>query len=144
MSKKIVVLFLACGLIFATGCGKKTTNDDKKTNDGKDDTNVVTPIANTEDGIIDEQVIDGLKLTNVTLISEGDHSVFTVDIINTTDQVVNVNSFNLIFKDKDGNEMANSLLYVGKSIEPNGRVPLLTNAEINLSNAKFVEYVRNY
>ena len=37
MSKKIIALFLACGLIFATGCGKKT-NDDKKKDDNKGNT----------------------------------------------------------------------------------------------------------
>ena len=94
MSKKIIALFLACGLIFATGCGKKT-NDDKKKDENKENTTVTEPSANTDAAVVGEQTIDGLKFTNITLISEGESTVYTADVVNTTDAAIDVKSFNL-------------------------------------------------
>ena len=76
MSKKIIALFLACGLIFATGCGKKT-NDDKKKDENKENTTVTEPSANTDAAVVGEQTIDGLKFTNITLISEGESTIYS-------------------------------------------------------------------
>lgn len=143
MSKKIIALFLACGLIFATGCGKKTTNDDKKPDDNKDNTAITEPSANTEDGIVGEQTIDGLKFTNITLISEGESTVYTADVVNTTDAVIDAKSFNVTFKDNDGKEIATALVFVG-TLAPNASVPVSSSVNINLLKAKSVEYVRNY
>lgn len=143
MSKKIIALFLACGLIFATGCGKKT-NDNKNPNNGKDDTNVVTPIANTDEAVVGEQIIDGLKFTNVTLISEGESTVYTADVVNTTDTAIDVKSFNIILKDKDGNDLVTLLGFVGSTIAPNESAQITSSVSMNLLNAKSVEYVRNY
>lgn len=60
MSKKIIALFLACGLIFATGCGKKT-NDNKKPDDNNGNTTITEPSANTDDAVVGEQTIDAVK-----------------------------------------------------------------------------------
>ena len=143
MSKKIIALFLACGLIFATGCGKKT-NDNKNPNNGKDDTNVVTPIANTDEAVVGEQIIDGLKFTNVTLISEGESTVYTADVVNTTDTAIDVKSFNVTFKDKDGKEIVTILVFVGSNIASNESVTVSSSVDMSLLKAKSVEYVRNY
>lgn len=143
MSKKIIALFLACGLIFATGCGKKT-NDNKKPDDNNGNTIITEPSANTEDGVVGEQTIDGLKFTNVTLISEGESTVYTADVVNTTDTAIDVKSFNIIFRDKDGKEIVTILVFVGSNIAPNESVPVSSSVDMSLLNAKSAEYVRNY
>lgn len=144
MSKKIIALFLACGLIFATGCGKKTTNDDKKPDDNKDNTTITEPSANTDDAVVGEQTIDGLKFTNVTLISEGESTVYTADVVNTTDTAIDVKSFNITFRDKDGKEIVTILVFVGSNIAPNESVPVSSSVDMSLLKAKSAEYVRNY
>ena len=143
MSKKIIALFLACGLIFATGCGKKT-NDDKKKDDNKENTTVTEPSANTDDAVVGEQTIDGLKFTNITLIPEGESTVYTADVINTTDAAIDVKSFNVTFKDKDGKEIVTILVFVGSNIAPNESASVSSSVDMSLLNAKSVEYVRNY
>lgn len=143
MSKKIIALFLACGLIFATGCGKKN-NDDKKKDDNKGNTTVTEPSANTDAAVVGEQTIDGLKFTNITLISEGESTVYTADVVNTTDAAIDVKSFNVTFKDKDGKEIVTILVFVGSNIAPNESASVSSSVDISLLNAKSVEYVRNY
>lgn len=144
MSKRLIALFLACGLILATGCGKKANNDTNPPSDNNDKPPVVEPSANTNEAIIGEQIIDGLKITNVTLISEGEYTTFTADIVNVTDAAIDAKSFNIIYKDKDGNEIVRLLGYIGSTIAPNESVTVTSSVEMNLSNAKSVEYVRNY
>ena len=143
MSKKIIALFLACGLIFATGCGKKT-NDDKKKDDNKENTTVTEPSANTDAAVVGEQTIDGLKFTNITLISEGESTVYTADVVNTTDAAIDVKSFNVTFKDKDGKEIVTILVFVGSNIAPNESASVSSSVDMSLLKAKSVEYVRNY
>lgn len=143
MSKRIIALFLACGLIFATGCGKKT-NDDKKKDDNKENTTVTEPSANTDAAVVGEQTIDGLKFTNITLISEGESTVYTADVVNTTDAAIDVKSFNVTFKDKDGKEIVTILVFVGSNISPNESASVSSSVDMSLLNAKSVEYVRNY
>ena len=137
MIKKIIAL-LICGLIFVTGCNKKNINDDNN------NPIVVGPSANINNEIIKEQTIDGLKFTNIVLISEGDHAKFSSDIVNTTGENINVKSFSIIYKDKDGNEIVQLLGYIGSTISPNQSITLTADAEINLSHATSVQYVRNY
>lgn len=143
MSKKIIALFLACGLIFATGCGKKT-NDNKKPDDNNGNTTITEPSANTDDAVVGEQTIDGLKFTNITLISEGESTVYTADVVNTTDAAIDVKSFNVTFKDKDGKEIVTILVFVGSNIAPNESASVSSSVDMSLLNAKSVEYVRNY
>lgn len=143
MSKRIIALFLACGLIFATGCGKKT-NDDKKKDDNKENTTVTEPSANTDAAVVGEQTIDGLKFTNITLISEGESTVYTADVVNTTDAAIDVKSFNVTFKDKDGKEIVTILVFVGSNIAPNESASVSSSVDMSLLKAKSVEYVRNY
>lgn len=144
MSKRLIALFLACGLILATGCGKKTNNDTNTPSNNNDKPTVVEPSANTEEAIIGEKTIDGLKITNVTLISEGEQATFSADVVNITDAAIDAKSFNIIYKDKDGNEIVRLLGYIGSTIAPNESVTVTSSVEMNLSNAKSVEYVRNY
>ena len=145
MNKKVIGLFLAIGLIFATGCGKKTDNEGNKPTDNKDNqTTVVEPSANTNEAIIGEQTIDGLKITNVTLISQGERATFSANVVNTTDADIDAKSFNIIYKDEDGNEIVTLLGVIGNTIAPNQSVTVTSSVDMNLSNAKSVEYVRNY
>ena len=148
MKKKILFTFLACGLILATACGKKedpTNNGDNGNNGGNTNQPAIKePTANTETNVITETTIDGLTINNISLITEGTGSTFTADVVNTTDQEVNVKSFNIILKDADGNEVVTLLGYIGTTIAPNDSATMSTGVEMDLTNVKSVEYVRNY
>lgn len=141
MSKKIIAFFLVCGLIVATGCGKKNNDDNQPSN--KDNQEITGPIGNTNESIIEEQIIDGIKFTNITLVSENGNTVFTADVVNTTESAIDLKSFNIIYKDQDGKEIVTLFVYVGKNLEPNGISSISASVDIDLSNATTVEYVRN-
>lgn len=144
MNKKVVALFLAFGLILAAGCGKKTNNDNNKPSNNKDNQTVVEPSANTNEAVIGEQTIDGLKITNVTLISQGERATFSADVVNITDADIEAKSFNIIYKDEDGDEIVTLLGVIGYTIAPNESVTVTSSVDMDLSDAKSVEYVRNY
>lgn len=145
MKKKILFTFLACGLILTTACGKKEEN---KGNNGANENPPVVedkgPVANTESGIISEATVDGLKFTNISLVTEGTGSRFNADVVNTTAEAVQVKSFNIILKDEAGNEVVTLLGYVGTTMEPGATVTISSGVQMDLTKVKSVEYVRNY
>lgn len=141
MKKKILFAFLACGLILTTACGKKEKETE---NNGDNQTEVKEPVANTDSNVIAEATIDGLRINNISLITEGESSTFTADVTNTTDQTVDVKSFNIILRDENGAELVTLLGYVGTTIAPGSSSTISTSVEMDLTGVKSVEYVRNY
>lgn len=141
MKKKVLFAILICGLVLTTACGKKDNKDNKKDNDR---TEVKEPIANTDSNVIAEANIDGLKISNVSLITEGESSTYTADVVNTTDQAIDVKSFNILLKDENGNVIITLLGYVGTTITPGNSSTISTSVDIDLTGVKSIEYVRNY
>ena len=142
-------MFLAVsmiGLILTTSaCGKKP----KKTDNGNNGQQTVEtptptgPIANTNAGVIGETTIEGLKIDNVSLISENGAAVFCATITNTTDQVVYVKSISAIMKDANGVEVTRLPGFVGTNLEPNESYTITTNKYMDINAVASIEYVVN-
>lgn len=147
MSKKKVFLAVAMiGLILTTSaCGKKTKKNENNNNGQQ---NVVSPtptgpIANTNTGVINETVIDGLKIDNISLISENGAATFSATITNTNAQDVYVRSLSVIMKDANGVEITTIPGFVGSTLEPNQSYTITTNKYMDITTVASIEYIIN-
>lgn len=136
--KKIVVLSLV-GLVLLTGCGKKTDNNNGKGNNGGKE----TPIANTNEGIIQDKTVDGLQFTNASLVYENGLSTLKVLVTNNTGSNYAVKNFKIIAKDKDGNALHEEPIVgsVGDNGIKSGESKTITSTiDMDLSKAVTLEY----
>ena len=127
--KIILISLLALGLV--TGCGKEKTKEENK------GSNI---IVNTNEGVIKNQEIEGLKMTNTSLVIENGISTLVTEVSNNTGADYHLNEFNITVKDKDGNIITTLPGYVGGTI-PNGKTRTInTSTDLDLSNATSIEY----
>lgn len=141
MKKKTFIIMLILGIVFVTACQKKTEGQDNDPNAEKPREET---IANTNADVIKEQIIDGLKIDNISVVITKEHTDFTADVTNTNIESVYVKSFDIVFKDELGNEITRMLGFVGTTLEPNASKAITAGIEMDLSNVKSVEYIRNY
>ena len=128
--KKILIsmtIVLAATLLL-TGCGKKKeeTKNDVKTN--------------TEENVVKDQEVDGLKMTNTSLTITNGISTLVTEVSNNTGSDYQLEEFTIIIKDKDGNVLATIPGYVGDVIENGSTKTIDSSIDIDLSNASSVEY----
>mgnify|MGYP000552072542 CR=1 FL=1 len=93
MNKKITIFVLISLLIF-TGCGCRKKQDNNENN---------TPKVNEE--ILKEKQVKELKIKNISmeLTDNNTTTVFTIELENTSEKDVYIKTFNIYFKDKEGN-----------------------------------------
>ena len=128
--KKILIsmtIVLATTLLL-TGCGKKKgeTKNDVKTN--------------TEENVVKDQEVDGLKMTNTSLTITNGISTLVTEISNNTGSDYQLEEFTIIIKDKDDNVLATFPGYVGETIDNGSTKTIDSSIDIDLSNAASVEY----
>ena len=128
--KKILIsmtIVLAATLLL-TGCGKKKeeTKNDVKTN--------------TEENVVKDQEVDGLKMTNTSLTITNGISTLVTEVSNNTGSDYQLEEFTIIIKDKDDNVLATIPGYVGETIENGSTKTIDSSIDIDLSNATSVEY----
>lgn len=136
--KKIFIaslaLLISLGLV--TGCGKKKTDEDKTVEGNKIETN-------TSEGIIKDQQLGTLTFTNTSLVRENGQTTLTTKVTNTGSETVTVSTFNMVFKNKDGEIITTLVGYVGGEV-PAGEYRIIqSGTEYDLSLAKTVEYSIN-
>lgn len=136
----VLLLIVAVVLVFVLG-----GDDDKDKDNGKDKNNggdVVNndPVNNTNPGVIEDKEQDGLKFTNASLVSTGNSATLTTNVQNTTDSDIEVRVFDIYVKDKDGNIIVQLLGYVGEVIPAGESRDIVSNVDMNLSDATDIEY----
>lgn len=101
-NKRIVIpgaLILICLIIalimFNRGNNDIANNTKKKTG----------TTANTSVELISEEVYEGLKFSNISLITKDGYSTFTADVTNESGVDSTIQDVNIVLKDKDGNEV---------------------------------------
>lgn len=131
--KLLLVSLISIGLL--TGCGEKKKEEKPSTDN---------PTVNTNPGVTDNKEQNGLKYTKGSLIRENGLSTYTVYVQNQTGSDYPVVSIDVIFKDKDGNEIKRSTgTIAGESIAA-GETKVITIAtDMDLSNAYTIEYSEN-
>lgn len=135
---KIVILFLV--VILATIIILELTNKINITDIGneKNNSNV---IKNTNENVIKDAKLKGLDLTNISLsYVKNVGSTFSVTLKNNTNEVINLESFNITLKDENNNTIAVLVAYVGGNIDPKQENSIKVTAKEDISKATSVEY----
>ena len=133
--KKVInisLMLLVC-LTLVTGCGKNNNRDNNK--DSKSDMKV-----NTNDEVIKNQNIDGLEITNTSLVYENGLSYFSATVTNNTGSDYELNEYRINVKDSEGNIIITIPGYVGSIIKNGESKNINSQVTEDLSKAASIEY----
>lgn len=112
--------------------------------DSKDETPDNDTHANTSEDVIKDQEVEGLRFSNTSLIMENGGSKLTTEVKNLTGEDIDLQSFDILVKDKDGKEMVTLLGYVGEVIKADETRIITSETDVDLTKAAAIEYVINY
>ena len=126
-----LALLLVVGV--ATGCGCKKKEKTKK-EDKQEET------YNTNEGVIEDKEVEGLKLTNTSLVSTENSATLVTSVSNPTNEDKEVRIFYIHVKDKNGDEIVTLQGYVGGVVPAGQTREITSNVDRNLDNAYKVEY----
>ena len=127
-------MLLVC-LTLVTGCGK-----DKTKNDGKKEDNKTTVEVNNNEEVTKDQNIEGITITNTSLVYEDGISYLKATVTNNTGIDYELNEYRINVKDSDGNIIVTMPGYVG-SVLKNGEFKTInTTISEDLSKAYSIEY----
>ena len=143
--KKVFVAVTMIGLmLLAGGCGKKKNNNNNPGTTQPTSAVPSGPVANTKDNVIKSVEIEGLAISNVTFMSQNGTEVYSATVTNNNASAVYVQSFNLIFKNANGEVLIETLGFVGDTLQPNESRTFTTNLFIDIDSVDSIEYTRNY
>ena len=129
--KKILIVLI--GLVMVTGCGcsKKEISKEEQTIRGE---------KNTNKGVIEDKVYDGLTFTNTSLTTiEGKTTLITL-VENKTNSDYNLEYFDILMKDKDGNIIETLLGYLGDTIKKGETKRIKSSTDKDVSSVVKIEY----
>ena len=126
-----ILVFLLAFILFSKDKNKK-----------EDNTPDIT--ANTTEDIVKDYEVDGFRFSRTALVIEYGQSKLTTEVKNLTDKDIELKSFNIVLKDKNGNEMVTLLGYVGEVIKAGETKSIISQTDVDLTKAKGIEYSINY
>lgn len=132
--KNIVIIALIILILIVLGVVLISGNVDNKS-DEKTNTTV-----NNEKGVTKDQIVDGLKLENTSLIITNGISTLETTVINNTGKDYELKEFTITIKDKDDKVITTIPGYVGGIIKDKETKKINSSVDIDLSNARKVEY----
>ena len=135
--KKIInvsLMLLVC-LTLVTGCGKNNKKEENKKDDNKQTVEV-----NDNQEVIKDQNIDGMEITNTSLIYEDGISYLTATVTNNTGVDYELNEYKINVKDSDGNIIVTMPGYVGSILKNGESKNINTMISEDLSKAYSIEY----
>ncbi len=136
MKKKLFMtlsLVLVVGLAVGCGCKKKDNKDKSKENQ---------PVikTNTEKEVIKDREVDGMKLTNSSVITTDGVTEITTTVTNPKSEDYYLEEFKMIVKDKNGDVIITLPGYVGEVIKAGETKTIRSSVSMDLSTAKSIEY----
>lgn len=135
----IVLLIIA---VLLGGCGNKKPEETNNNNDLNNQKEVEKK-ANTNPGIINDQIIDGITIEQTSLTFEEGTSTLIANVKNNSNNDIVVNGVKAKFKDEDGNVIIMLDGYIGSNIGPGEGKLLTIHVSQDLTNATSVEYELN-
>ena len=131
--KKVLLTTLVVLSVFAvTGCGK----ENKSTSVKIDNETIKT---NTNEEVIKEVEIDGLKISKSSIVYEEGITTLTTSITNVSSEVIVADSVEITYTDADGNETS-LLAPIGDPITPNQTIYVTSTTDVDLTKAVSVQY----
>ena len=133
--KKIIMMsftvLLIVGLVTGCGCKKKEKVKVKVKEEIK---------VNTNKDVIKNQEVDGIKMTNTSMVTTNGLTKLVTSVTNDTDKDYKLDEYMIIIKDKDGKEIVKIPGYVGDTIKSGETRTINSSVDIDLSNAASIEY----
>lgn len=130
----ITLMLLVC-LTLVTGCGK-----DKSKNEDKKDDNKTTVEVNNNEEVTKAQNIEGITITNTSLVYEDGISYLKATVTNNTGSDYELNEYKINVKDNNGNIIVTMPGYVGSVIKNGESKTVNTMISEDLSKAYSIEY----
>ena len=127
-------MLLVC-LTLVTGCGK-----DKSKNEDKKDDNKTTVEVNNNEEVTKDQNIEGITITNTSLVYEDGISYLKATVTNNTGSDYELNEYKINVKDSDGNIIVTMPGYVGSVLKNGESKTINTTIGEDLSKAYSIEY----
>ena len=127
-------MLLVC-LTLVTGCGK-----DKSKNEDKKDDNKTTVEVNNNEEVTKAQNIEGITITNTSLVYEDGISYLKATVTNNTGSDYELNEYKINVKDNNGNIIVTMPGYVGSVIKNGESKTINTMISEDLSKAYSIEY----
>lgn len=130
-------MLLVC-LTLVTGCGKsKETNKENKNEPINNESKVEI---NTNEDVIKDQNIDGIEITQTSLLYEDGLSYLNATVTNNTGTDYTLNEYRINVKDSDGNIIIAIPGYVGSVIKNGESKNMSSVVTEDLSKASSIEY----
>ena len=122
-----IILISLMGLSLLTGCGKKEEQE--------------PPIkVNTNENVIKDQEVEGLTMTNTSLVYENGTTTLVTEVINNTKEDYTLKRIKIIVKDKEGNIITTLIGTIADTIKPGESRIIDSDTPIDLSEAESIEY----
>lgn len=122
-----IILIGIIGLNLLTGCGKKEE--------------IEPPIkVNTNENVIKDQEVEGLTMTNTSLVYENGTTTLVTEVTNNTKEDYPVKRIKITVKDKEGNIITTLIGTIADTIKPGESRIIDSDTPIDLSEAESIEY----
>lgn len=132
MKKTIILIALITVL---TGCfGKKKPDNEENKTPKKEVVEV------KEKGVIENKEYSGIKIEDITFNYDGTYTNMSYNLINARSESITLGRYDVIVKDKDGNELGKLESYSPNSIEPNESLGITHSLDKDFSKAASVEF----
>lgn len=103
----------------------------------------ITYSANEEgtnvNNITQEQVVEGIKISEGLIIQDKGIYNYTAKVTNTTSTTSYIEYITLSFYDKDNKKLTTLYGYVGREVAPNEEVPVSASVDKNITSATRVD-----
>lgn len=129
----VVIIALIIGLIVSSTFNKEQDNPKKEEE----------IIANTNPGVIKDEEYEGLKFSNISLITQNGYSTFTADVTNITESDNNISDVNIVLQDKNGKTVITLRGNIGETLKANETrtITAVTKGKFgNVTDKEIIQY----
>ena len=128
--KKIIIIVLSVLLLTGCACSKKEEVEEEKEN--------IVEI--NEEAVTSEQIIDGIRFKNVSLVVKDGKTEFRVTLENTITTVKKLSHLEITFKDASDNVIKTVNHYDFNNLKKGDTQNLSYTFSLDMSNVKKIEY----
>ena len=126
-----VLLVMSLGLVTGCSCTKKEGTEKQEEN---------KVIVNTEEEVIKDREVDGIKMTNTSYTTVNGITTILTSVTNDSSEDYYLKEYVIIIKDEKGEKLARIPGYVGTTIKAGETRTINSSTNYDVANAKSIEY----